>query len=345
LNADSIDEVLAATEAPASARWGAFEVWLRHHPHVEPWVVTVGSENQITAAALLTRELRAGVLKFDTATLPGEPNWLPALDSASASELARAISQGLNAIHQPWLLHIRNLPDPDPVVTALCDELAVSTLEPGIEVPRLYFAPGEPLNRYLSHNTRSAVAKARNRIDGAGLDRQLAWTSDEAEVDKALPEIVDVCWRRNHQLGRGSGVAEAGELALFTDIVHTNARAGRVRLLTHRFSDSLAAYALCFQTAGNLWVFSNSVSPDWLNYSAGTITNAEVVKAAHEDPTITCVDWGGGSQRYKLSGEAKLVQLQNLDAWSSRATRLGLQGFQIGRRKLNHLLAERSARH
>jgi CelD/BcsL family acetyltransferase involved in cellulose biosynthesis len=210
-------------------------------------------------------------------------------------------------------------------------------------VPRLYFAPGEPLNRYLSRNTRSAVAKARNRIDGAGLERQLAWTSNEAEIDKVLPEIYDVCWRRNQQLGRGSGVAKSDELALFTDIVHTNARAGRARLLTHRFNASLAAYALCFQTAGNLWVFSNSVSPDWLDYSAGTITNAEVVKRAHEDPTITCVDWGGGSQRYKLSGEVKLAQLQNLEAWSSRAARLGLQGFQIGKRKLQHVLAERSA--
>src|SRR5436309_10940464 len=69
----------------------------------------------------------------------------------------------------------------------------------------------------------------------------------------------------------------------------------------------------------------NRVSPAWLRYSPGTIANGEVVRHAFEDPSCHGVNWGGGLQRYKLSGEVTLVPCQTLYAWSSAAARLLLQ--------------------
>jgi len=72
-------------------------------------------------------------------------------------------------------------------------------------------------------------------------------------------------------------------------------------------------------------VYSNMASPDWLDFSPGTIVNAELVMDASRDPGIRAVDWGPGVQRYKLSGARLHIEhLCHLRAWSSMSYRLTL---------------------
>ena len=105
-------------------------------------------------------------------------------------------------------------------------------------------------------------------------------------------------------------------------------------MLELRIGGELAAYAVCNLADGELWVYSNSVSPAYTHYSAGTIANAEVVRYAHADPQIAVLNWGAGIQRYKLSGPVRIVETETLTAWSSSATRRALAIARKGKQLL-----------
>lgn len=316
-----LEQLLERTGAPPSARWETIEPWFRHHPGLEPWGVLVRSEGEVVAAALLAHGIEYGVHRFASVGPVAAANCLPATTPAAAKSLARAVRRALDATGRPWKLHLRDLPSEDLAIDALRAELAFSKVELGPPMSRLFFSPGEPLSSYVTRNTKSAAAKALNRIKVAGLPCELSWTRDPADIDAMTHQLIDVHRRRGHQRSGASPLDDPTATALFIDIVHAHAHANRVRLLTLRINGQLAAFALCEVAAGTLWVDTNRASPDWLEFSPGTIVNAEVVRAAHADPMINCVDWGGGLQRYKLSGRVTIIRFQSLQAWSSPRVR------------------------
>jgi CelD/BcsL family acetyltransferase involved in cellulose biosynthesis len=332
--ATEVDALLADTGAPLSARWSSVDVWLRHHPTHEPWAVLLRSGDDLVGAAVLARRASLGCWKIRKAGSDGEQTWLPARDPGTARQLANALRGALNGLGRPWFLSIPDLPDPDPVAAAVCRALPVSDLRAGVEAPQLRFTPGVGLNTYLSRNTRSAVARACGRITRAGLRTDVAWVTDPVAVEAVLPEIVEVHQLRNRQLRGTSALDEPAAAGLFRDIIRTHARDRRLRVLTVRIGPSLASFAVCLVDGGRLWVYANLVSPYWLDYSAGTIANAEVVRAAYLDPAIGGVDWGAGVQRYKLSGSAILRRSQHLLAWSSPALKVGLAVTRSARRSV-----------
>jgi CelD/BcsL family acetyltransferase involved in cellulose biosynthesis len=241
--------------------------------------------------------------------------------------LAVALARNLRAIRIPWVLHLRCLELADPAVAAITEELAVTRSDNGVS-PRINFSSGDPLTAYLSRNTRSALAKAHNRIKNAGLAIEMRWTREPEEMTAIVPEILRLYRKRSLQLGHDVPVlanadyrSYLADCASFVDVVHSYGEAGLARLLTLRLNGQLASYALCLESAGTMLVYSNRMSPDWARYSAGAITNAEVVRTAHSDRGIRCLDWGTGLQRYKLSGGATLHPHQNIHAWSSEMAR------------------------
>jgi hypothetical protein len=319
--ATMLDALLTATDAPATARWLPLLAWLRHNPTLTPWSVLVHRDRQIVAAALLVRSSHWGAFKFETMGEAHLPSWLPARDAGSAAALAGALVESVRAVHGPWVLHLRHLELGDPVASAVSMEFGVASTTRGVS-PRLDFRPGEPLNTYLSRNTRSALAKARNRVARTGLASEMTWTTSTAQIDAVVPEILDLYQRRNVQLQQNVGLlTNADYRRFFADMVHAYAEDGRLRLLTFRLDQQLVSYAMCLESAGTLFVYSNRMSPDGAKHSAGTTTNAEVVRMAHGDPTIRCVDWGTGLQRYKLSGEVTLHPHEDVDVWPSEPAR------------------------
>jgi hypothetical protein len=264
------------------------------------------------------------------------PSWLPARDPEAAVALAEAITQSLANLRRPWVLHLTFLDRLDAVIKALKEKLATTHSEYDL-APRLNFGAGQPLNSYLSRNTRSALAKARNRIGRAGLTQQLAWTSDVAEIDSAVPEILDLYQRRTIELNQDvSLLADIAYRRFFTDMAHAYAFDGLARLVTLRLDGMLASYAICLKWAGTVLVYSNRMAPEFGKYSAGALTNAEVVRACHADPSVDCVDWGNGIQRYKLSGDVTLYPYEHLDAWSSDSAHRAWLWTQSVRRVVRH---------
>ncbi len=315
--ATTLSALLEATNAPATARWLPLVCWMRHNPKLTPWSVLVYRDRQLVSAAVLARSFRRGIVRFETMGDGQLPSSLPSRDAGSARDLAGAVGERLRALPTPWILNLRHLEIGDPVVGAIKCEFPASRTEQGVS-PRLDFRTGEPLTSYLSRNTRSALAKARNRIHNGGLVSELTWTTRSAEIDTVVPEILDLYQERTIQLKQNVALlADPAYRRFFADMVHAYAEDGVVRLLTFRLNQKLVSYAMCLESAGTLFVYSNRMSPDGAKYSAGTITNSEVVRMAHSDPTISCVDWGTGLQRYKLSGEVTLHPHEDVDVWPS----------------------------
>jgi hypothetical protein len=314
-----LDRLLVDTGAPASARWAPLAVWLSHNPKLTPWSLFVRRDGVVVAALVLTREFRLGAYKFETVGETNLPGWLPARDPESARALAVALASSLDAVSIPWVLHLNYLESTDPVLVAIKDQLARTTSET-VASPCLDFREGEPLTTYLSANTRSALAKARNRIKNAGLVAEMEWTSSTAEIDSLLPTIMELYQRRTAQLGQFPNLlTDAAYRRFFADMAHAFAAEGLLRLLMYRLDGELASYAMCLQSGDTMLVYSNRMAPEWARYSPGAITNAEVVRVAHADPGVHSVDWGAGLQRYKMSGDVTLHPHANTHAWSSES--------------------------
>ena len=318
-----LDALHERTGAPASARWAAIHAGMKHDPAARPWCVVVREGSTIVAAALATARPRRRAWAIRSATHPDEPGWLAAIDTDASAALADGLAWSLDRIGRPWRLEWRHLPAGDPTLASLRQVLPVATVQASAEDAQLACDAGVGPMPGLSRNTRSAVRRAHKRIAAAGLRCELAWLRDVSGIAANLDAVVGVHQDRNRQLRGSAGLDDPAQRALFEETVRAQAGAGRARLLTLRLSGDLAAFAICFEASGTLHVYSNMASPDWLDFSPGTIANAEVVLAASRDPGLRAIDWGTGLQRYKLSGTHVHVEhLAHLQAWSSLACRL-----------------------
>lgn len=317
-----LDRHLAAEGAPLSARWLAVDTWLRHHPHCEPLAVLVSVGAEVVAGAMFWRAHRFGTWKIGTAAASGEATWFYARDASAADVLAQAVIAELGSDRRPWMLHLAVVGVSSPALTALTRRLPYSVVTEGSVAPQLMVDHESPLSTHVTRNTRSAVAKARNRIAVDGYTSELTWTSDPVAIAAALPEIVELHRDRNRQVRGRAGFDDPSAVALFVDMARAHADAGRAHVARLRIDSQLAAFAVCFLgESGALWVYANLVSPKFTHYSAGTIVNADVVRYAWEHPDMHSVDWGAGVQRYKLSGPVVLRRSHHLFAWSSRSVR------------------------
>ena len=328
----ALDALARAARAPASVASALAAVWLGAHPEESPYVVLVHRGTTLVGAALLTRRRERAWVRFGKAGVQGEPFTLLHTDAEAADALVRAVALSLPR-HSSRVV-LEDLPEPDRTTRRLAAALPRASLVPTDPVPVLDVsdapaADGGP--RLISRNTRQAVAKATNRARREGRDLVLRWTADPDEVVDALPAVVGLHVRRNADHGRAALLLDPVERAVYEETVVTQARAGRVRLLRTTIDGELAAFALCFTSPGRWWVWSNYADPDWLHYSPGTVSNAEVVRAAAEDPDVDCLDWGSGLQRYKLSGPVHLESRQRLEAAAPAVDR-ALRAESIARR-------------
>ena len=321
--AGEIDALMARTGAPASSSWPALRAGMANDPESRIWAVVVRRAEAAVGAALFTLQQRVGMWVLRSMTQSDQEGWLAAVDDVAADALGQAVAEGLRELHLPWRMELRLMPADDPVLASLVRAMPTSHLQPFTSVARLACDAASPLASCLSYNTRVAVARARKRIAAAGLSLGIHWTREREQIDAALDEVIDLRCRRDVQLRGVALLHDPQERAVFENTVRGHAAAGRTRLLTLRLDGALAAFAVCFEASGRLHVNSNMAAPSWLQYSPGTIANAEVVAAAHRDPGVRDIDWGPGLQRYKLSGEyVQVDQLVNFHAWSSAGCRL-----------------------
>lgn len=315
------ERIFRTIAAPATGRWRGLLIWMETHPDYEPWGILVERNGDLVAAAILTRFRRFGLWHIRKPGGVSDPVRFGALDDDAAARLAQAISDAIWDFGGPWKLEIPDLPCPDPVVTHLLSTWPNSKIHLMSPVPCLFFAPGAPLSKYLSPNTRAAVAKARNRIKREGIQIVQEWIRDSEQILKLLPQILNIYRRRDHQVRGRSLIDDTMAERFLVAFVAEHAQQGLIDLLTIHLDGELAAFVFCLLDNGEYWVLTNRVSPAWLRYSPGTIANAEVVRHAFNDPHSHGVNWGGGLQRYKLSGDVTLIPRQTLYAWSSATVR------------------------
>lgn len=320
--AADFDNIFCATAAPATGRWPCLHIWMQAYPEYEPWGVLIKRGADCVAGALLTRRW-FGLWRIGKPTLTQYPQHLAAIDSEAAHKLSQAIYAAADSFGGPWRLVLANIPATDPVLPWLQSCWPHSQSRLTIPAPQLLFEAGAPLSTYLSRNTRSAVAKARNRIARDGIEMSQVWNRDGGRICELLPDLLDISRRRQLQLGGKSLFDDEPALKnFFAAFVTENASSGLIDLLTLHLNGELAAFALCVLDNAKYWVLANYASPDWLRYSPGTIVNAEVVRHAFESPGVNGVNWGAGIQRYKLSGKTTMVHHQTIYAWSSATVRL-----------------------
>jgi hypothetical protein len=197
----ALTALLDVVDAPATARWHPLMTWLQHNPDVAPWSFLVWRDGRLVAAALLVRRRVGVVMQISTMGEDHLPSWLPVIDAESADQLSRAIADELGSIRSPWMLRLGTLEADDLVAERLAVDLGrVYTTSDG--APRLEFADDVALNSYISRNTRSAEAKARNRIKNSGLVVDMQWTKDPTEIEAAIPEVVELQRRRSRQMNQ-----------------------------------------------------------------------------------------------------------------------------------------------
>jgi hypothetical protein len=337
-----LDLLFSETLAPATVSWPLMESWLRHNPAVEPMGVLIWNHRQLIAAGLFALKYGNGFCRVSKIGVEGEPYGLGARDVRAGSLLGDGLRQALQNIGMPWFICLTDLPDADPVAGAVTVRLKSSKLAICTHSPQLWFDRQSGLNRYLSQNTRSAVAKAKNRINRDGLAIDMQWLSQCGPIERILDEITEVHRERNRQKRGYALLDDPAAAALFRETVLIHARAERIRLLTLHLAGSLAAFAIGVLDRGMLWIYANLASPNWLRYSPGVILNAEVVRSAYSNPAIKGVNWGPGLQRYKMSGDVKLVPSLKLMGWSSGPMRLAWLGYDTlrqARNKISHFFS------
>ena len=325
-HAADLEAALEATGAQVSARWPAVEVWLDHHQQEQPWAVLIEDERQCLAVAVLSTRRRHGIRYVHSATEVGTPAAVRARDHRAGVLLADQVVAEMSTSHRPWMLTLGLLPAFDPAAEALRARLKHAQSAPAQVVPLLNFDPESDVRRYLSRNTRSAIARARNRLDDAtGAQPELSWLTSPDQVSAVLADVIDLHRRRNRQLRDHAVLDDPAAARYFEDMVIGHAERDRLELLTARVKGDLAAFAVCFRGGATAWVYANLVAPEWTEFSLGTIANAEVVRRFHAEPGTGCLDWGAGTARYKLSGGAEVMKTQMLEGWSGWLIRVGSQ--------------------
>ena len=303
--------------APLSARATAIEAWRRAHPEWKRFVVEVSQDAAPLAAAFLGHRARLGWTEALFLGPQDEAGWIPALNDTGFTRLGCGVRSALDDLDRPWVLRLANVPARQMALRHFLDAFAYVKVSARCDGVHLKISPGASLRAVTSDNTRSAVAKARNRILRHGRRVDLAWLCSVSQVESVLPDVLRIHKARNVQLRGSSGLDNPATYTEFTTRVTMHANEGRVRLLVTRIDGEMAAFALCLLDRRTLHVYANLVAPSWLAYSAGTITNHALVVWAWSCNEIDVVDWGLGVQRYKLSGSIVVEPHASFEIYSS----------------------------
>jgi len=310
----AFDELAMAAGSPFTARRRWLQAWVDADAHWDPWLVLVERAGVLVAAAPLAVRRRG---PFSEVVLlgdgPTDDARLPAT-YGTADLLAAAVVEGLPT--GPWRLRLRQLPDRDPVVTALLGRLPCAALSPGQGMPLVRVDPGDP-GRHLSKNSRKALAKIRNRLAERGLEPEFRWTCDADEVAAQLPDLVRVHRERDLALGRRPDHNDPVAATFYHEVIRRHARAGEVDLLTLHLEGDLAAFVCGFRDGRTFRSWDNRLAPRWAEVSAGRLANFEALRHVVQDQQYDALDWMRGEEPYKLQSATEVVPTVVLRAWST----------------------------
>jgi CelD/BcsL family acetyltransferase involved in cellulose biosynthesis len=330
-----VETLQDATGASRTVRQTWLESWAQAFSQWEPWVLTLVADGEPRAIApLARRRTRTGVEVVSLGNHQLQESPVVALDDAAARELGYALVAKLNQLSRRWTLRLGQLPPGSTLASAFVSR-GPTSIQPGWARPVLRFTDSRPPERWLSRNTRAAVAKARNRIARDGRRLEIQWLDSWASIEPTLPDLVRIHRSRDLELRGFATLDDPQQADLYHEIIRSHS--SEWRLLAVRIDGDLAGYALNLIDGPSLHVAYNHVSPEWRRYSAGLLANAELVLRAAADPSVETLDWGRVVQRYKLSLSNEVIETETLYAWSSDLFRAEL----ACRRRLGRLASRR----
>lgn len=327
----AFDRLTAVCGSPVTSRRRWLQTWTDCYPDWIPWLLLVEDSDHLVAAAPLARKRSGGVeLVVGLGHGPTDDLRLPACDAAAAAALATAIATALRR-RPRWYLRVEQLPCPDPVVDALAALLPHVELRSGEGIPTVQIDERDP-QRYLSKNTRKALAKIANKLARDGLVPEMTWHQEPEEIHALLPELTAVHRARDEALGRRSDHADPRAAAFYEAVIVRHAEQGEVDLRTLRLRGELAAFLCGFADGPALRSWDNRLSPAWADYSAGRLANTEALVHAVTSDRYDELDWMQGEEPYKLQSATRVVPTTDLYAWSSPGIRRAHAAVERARR-------------
>lgn len=338
-----LDDLLESTGAPVTARRPWLEAWIRCHPGYQPVALVVGdARRRLEAAALLARRRRFGIDEHVALGHgPSDHARLPARTPEAAAELAAALVRHLASGRRAWRLVVRHLPCADPVAERVACAIGNAELVAGDAAPALRFGPDRSLRACVSRNHHQQVRRMANRLARDGLEPSIEHLRQEPAIRAALPELEEVCRRRDFALRGHSRLEQSGSLRFFREVILCHAARGEVELTSVRLRGRLAAYTLCFLDRGVRRMWSCRLAPEFARYGVGRLANDAALRLALADPGCAAFDWMRGEEPYKSGMSNDVEELHDLLAWSSPALKTVLHA----RRRLRDRLRELAARH
>ncbi|HEX9375676.1 MAG TPA: GNAT family N-acetyltransferase [Actinomycetota bacterium] len=324
----ALDDLLAAVDAPVTARRPWLQTWIECYTDLEPWGVAIESQGgRLEAAALFAERTRQG--KVEIVGLghgPCDQLRLPTRSEEAGEALATAVADELARRRGRWTLRFEQLLVDDPVAAGVVRRVRRGTLVPGDGSPVLAFDKGRDFKSYVGHNSRGVAKTMRNRVKRAGMELAIESLRDPARVADALPEVEAVHRDRDLQLVRKSDLDDPRMERFWRAVIVQHAERGEVELVSLRLSGKLAGYVVGLLDGRSYRLWDGRFAPEFSWYSPGRLADQSALLSALEDERFEEFDWMRGEEEYKLRNCSHVQPAQHLLAWSSWWVRVLVEG-------------------
>jgi diguanylate cyclase (GGDEF)-like protein len=301
--ADDIDALAAELNMPVMARTAWLTHWATAFTNWTPMVVEIRTPQtqQLAGCATLAIDKRAGVatvvaLGHSSSLFAG----LPARDATASKALAKAIVRTLDSAAEVWSLDLEQLPDHDPTLGYLREELENVQLLPELRVPRVLFSTAHNVDEILSKSMRKQLRRARQKIENAGLEMVIAFDRGRAINSELLDEVEIVHVQRDRDARRNSDLDRPAEREFWRSVVEGGHGAWEIEIATLRLDGHLAAYAVAILDGDAYRIYDGHMATEWRDYSPGRLVEAASLSRALSDQRFAVLDWMSGIAAEKL---------------------------------------------
>ncbi|MFT7474761.1 MAG: diguanylate cyclase (GGDEF)-like protein [Verrucomicrobiales bacterium] len=301
--AKDIDALADDLNMPVMARTPWLTHWAEAFTNWTPMVVEIRTPQtqQLAGCAMLAIDKRAEVatvvaLGHSSSLFAG----LPARDATAAKALARAIVKALDNAAEVWSLDLEQLPDHDPTLGYLKEELDNGQLLPELRVPRVLFSTAHNVDEILSKSKRKQLRRARQKINNAGLEMVIAFDRGRAISSELLDEVETVHVQRDRDARRNSDLDRPAEREFWRRVVEGGHDEWEVEIATLRLDGHLAAYAVAILDGDTYRIYDGRMATEWQDYSPGRLVEAASLSRALSDQRFSVLDWMSGIAAEKL---------------------------------------------
>lgn len=311
-----IDELNQDLGMPLMASFPWLSHWAESFPQWSPLMVEVRSvqTEQLMACALLATDQRP---EGTTIVAMGHGSslfaGLPARNNDSAQALAQGIVQALDELPAPWSVDLEQLPEMDPVLLHLVEQLDHGQALPELRIPRVVFSTSHNVDDVLTKSKRKQLRRAKGRIEKEGIDMTIGFDRGLALTSELIDEVEAVHVSRDRHARRNSDLDRPAEREFWRRVVEGGTGEWEVEIATLRLDGELAAYAIALLDGDVYRIYDGRMSTEHQHYSPGRIVEAAALSRAMGDPRFAVLDWMSGIAAEKLlttniaEGRARLV--------------------------------------